>query len=111
MAIDKAEIHRRTKSSLAAIKAAYGSEDDDYGATLFVSHHLEEIESSYWVERFETDSPTPTQIIDTLILRSNFEDEDDIDTFDFTLPGNVTDYVIFVSFGEAGDVEEISMES
>ncbi len=111
MAIDNAEIQKRTKAALAAIKAGYGTEDDEYGATLFVSHHLEEIESSYWTERFQTESPEASQILDALILRSDFEDEDDIDSFDFTLPGDVTDYVICVSFGENGEVEDISMES
>ncbi len=39
------------------------------------------------------------------------DDDDGIDTFDFTLPGDVTQYVISVSFDEDGDVEDIVMES
>ena len=111
MAIDKEEIQKRTIAALAAIKAAYGTEEDEYGATLFVSHHLDEIESSYWEERFQSASPRPSQILDALVLRTDFEDDQDIDMFDFTLPGDVTDYVICVSFDEHGKVEEISMES
>ncbi len=30
---------------------------------------------------------------------------------DFTLPGDATDYVVCVSFGEDGEIEDISMES
>ena len=46
-----------------------------------------------------------------MCIRDSFEDDEDIDMFDFTLPGDVTDYVICVSFDEHGKVEEISMES
>ncbi len=47
------------------------------------------------------------------MLRSHWGDEDDdgIDTFDFTLPEDVTDSVISVRFDEKGQVEEITMES
>ena len=111
MAIKNAEIQERAKKALAAIKAAYGATDDEYGVTLFVSHHLEEIEDSYWTQRFQTVSPAPSIILDGLILHSDFEDEVDIDSFDFTLPGDVTNYVICVSFNKSGEVESISMES
>ena len=111
MAIDEAEIQKRTKAALAAIKAAYGTEEDEYGASLFVSHHLDEIESSYWEDRFQTSSPKPLQILEALVLRSDFEDDEDFETFDFTLPGDVTNYVICVSFDGKGKVEDISMES
>ena len=37
--------------------------------------------------------------------------QNEIETFDFTLPEDVTDYVISVRFGGSGQVEEISMES
>ena len=111
MSIDDAEIQKRTKTSRAAIEAAYGTEDDEQGVTLFVSHHLQEIENSYWEERFQTATPTPSQILDSLILCTGFEDEEDLEMLDFTLPGEVTDYLICVSFSEAGEVEDISMES
>jgi hypothetical protein len=34
-----------------------------------------------------------------------------METFDFTLPDGVTNYIISVKFDEAGEVSEISMES
>jgi hypothetical protein len=111
MPIDNATIQKRTESARAAIKAAYGTEDDEYGATLFVSHYLEEIESDYWEKQFGTAKPEPSQILDSLVLRSEFEDDDEIDTFDITLPGEVTDYVICVTFDDEGEVVDISMES
>ena len=111
MPIDNATIQKRTESARAAIKAAYGTEDDEYGATLFVSHHLEEIDATYWQKQFGTATPAPSQILDSLVLRSKFEEDDEIDTFDFTLPGEATDYVICVTFDEDGEVVDISMES
>src|SRR5688500_961069 len=111
MPLDRTEIQRRTEAARAAIKAAYGTEDDEYGATLFVSHHLAELYPSYWKENFQTAGPEPQQILDALVLRSDLEDDDDIDSLDFSLPGDVTDYVLCVSFDEAGEVADISMES
>ncbi|MEM1221686.1 MAG: DUF2004 domain-containing protein [Verrucomicrobiota bacterium] len=111
MSLNETEIQRRTKIARDAIRAAYGTEEDEYGATLFVSYHLEEVESSYWKERYQTDSPEPFQILDSLVLKSDFEDEEDLDSFDFTLPGNATNYLICVTFDENGEVEDISTES
>ena len=111
MSIDHTLIEKRTEIARSAIKAAYGTEEDEYGVTLFVSHHLAEIEKSYWNEQFQAESPEPMQILESLILRSKFEDEDELDSFDFTLPGNVTDYVICVSFNDNGRIEDITMES
>jgi hypothetical protein len=41
----------------------------------------------------------------------NFAHEGEIEYFDFTLPDEVTDYVISVHFDDAGTIEGISMES
>ncbi len=115
MAIDQAKLRRRVEAARAAIHAAYGTEGDEFGATLFVSHHLEELEPAYWEEQFQTARPDPQRILDALVLRSEFDEEEDggeqLDTLDFTLPGDVTDYVLCVTFGEEGEVEDISMES
>ena len=48
-----------------------------------------------------------------LTLRSHWSEDDEqgIDTFDLTLPNDVTDYVISVSFDEKGKVVEITLES
>lgn len=50
-------------------------------------------------------------MLDLLGLRSHWGGEDEIDIFDFTLPDQVTDYVLSVRFDEAGQVAEIDMES
>ncbi len=105
-------IKKRTQTALEAIKAAYGTRGDALGATRFVSHHLEELPGEYWEEHCKTASPTPAQVLDLLELRSEFDDDDDdFSNFDFTLPGEVTDYVLCVTINDDGEVEDISMES
>ena len=107
------EIAKREKAGIAAIKRTFGTADGEYGATLFASHHLDELEASYWQKHLGTDQPEPARVLDILRLRSHWGDEhgEGIEVFDFTLPDDVTDYVISVRFDEAGEVEEISMES
>lgn len=106
-------IERRRNAALNAIKRAFGTAADAHGATLFVSHHLEELGDDYWQKHCGTALPEPKQVLDILTLRSHWGDDDDdgIDTFDFSLPGDVTDYVISVSFDDNGDVTEITMAS
>lgn len=105
------EIKRRTIAALAAIKNS--ANDAASSVDLFASHHLEELDPSYWKQHTGTPSPSREQILGLLELRSHWgeEGEDGIDVFDFTLPGGVTDYVISVRFDEGGEVEDISMES
>jgi hypothetical protein len=105
------EIKRREAAARTAIKNAFCSDGDEYGATLFVTQHLEELDSSYWKKHLSTEAPDPRLVLDILELRSHWGGEDEIEIFDFTLPGDVTDYVISVKFDEAGEVSEISMES
>ena len=110
MPANPVEIKRREAAALAAIKSAFGT-DDEYGATLFVSHHLEELDPGYWKKHLSTETPEPHLILNLLVLRSHWGGNDEIETFDFTLPDQVTDYVISVRFDDSGDVSEIAMES
>ena len=105
------EIKRREAVARAAITKALGRTDDEFGATLFVSHHLEELEPSYWKKHLSTETPDPRRVLELLVLRSHWGGDDEIGTFDFTLPEEVTDYVISVTFDESGDVSEITTES
>jgi hypothetical protein len=110
MANDK-EIKRRTTAATSAIRKS--TKDSESAFELFASHHLEELDSAYWKRHTGTTRPSREQILGLLELRSHWggEGEDGIDVFDFTLPGDVTDYVISVRFNEGGEVEDISMES
>ncbi len=113
MSAKATEIKKRTEIALAAIKSVHGTPDDEFGVTLFVSHHLEELDEVYWNKHLQTASPDPVRVLDILKLKSHWGDEDDdgIDNFDFTLPDEVTNYVLCVRFDDDGEVEEISMES
>jgi len=60
------EIEKREKASVAAIRSAFGTEGDESGVTLFVEHHLEEIEGEYWQKHLGTAKPEPIRVLDTL---------------------------------------------
>jgi hypothetical protein len=107
------EITRREAVARTAILEAYRADAED-GPALFVSHHFDELDSVYWIERFGSDRPQPQVVLKALVLQSHWSEEDEeggVDFFDFTLPGDVTNYVISVSFDESGDVEDVVMES
>lgn len=106
------EVLRREAMARAAIKQSLGTAEAEASADLFASYHLEELEEEYWQKHLGTRIPEPIRIFDILELRSHWGDGDDngLDVFDFTLPGDVTDYVISVRFDETGDIEDISME-
>ena len=105
------EISRREIAARKHIEAIYGKPGDEYGVTLFVSHHLKEINPSYWAKHTGSDKPEAGQILGMLELRIDAEEEDEIEIFDFSLPGGVTDYVISVEFNESGGIVGVSMES
>lgn len=111
--MSKDEVSRREATARAAIKQSFGTGEDESGVDLFASHHLEELEGEYWNKHLGTSRPEPIQVLNILKLHSHWADDDDkgLDVFDFTLPDDVTDYVISVRFDETGEVEEISMES
>jgi len=102
------DLKKREIIALTSINSVFGTEKDEYGATLFVSHHIEEIEPEYWLKHLGTSTPKPVDVLSILQLKSHWDDDC---VFDFTLPEDVTDYVVSVSFGEDGEVDEISMES
>ena len=107
---DNSEIERRTKAALEAIQHTLGTAGDEYGATLFVKHHVAELPASYWKEHLGTAHPKPTDVVGLLELRSHWGKRK-LETFDFSLPGDVTNYVISVHFDQAGLVDGIEMES
>ena len=107
------EVDKRKELALKAIKESYGTEEGEYGATLFVSHHLEELNADFWEKHCGDASPDPVKVLDLLVFDTHWgDDEDDgLEHFDFTLPDEVTNYVLSVCFDESGNVDEISMES
>jgi len=111
------EISRRETAARAHINAIYGTPEDEFGTTLFVSHHLSEIDVSYWVEHTGTSRPEARQVLDMLELRIDPEEdeldpeEEELDILDFSLPNGVTNYVICVEFDVSGKIIGVSMES
>lgn len=104
------EVDKRSTLAIDAIRKAYGTEAGEFSTTMFVSHHLEELPQDYWQEHTGTGAPDPAAVLGLLELKSNWGDED-IENFDFSLPGDVTDYVLSVRFDDTGEIGEISMES
>lgn len=104
---------KQQAKALEKIKSLYGTEEGEFGPTLFVSHHLEELEKSTLLDIFGVDKPDAAQILNALVLVDSWSSDDDgkIDTFDFSLPGNVTDYLLSVRFDDDGEIDEVSLES
>jgi hypothetical protein len=96
------------KKALQDIKSSIGTEIGEYSVDEFISHHLEELPSTYWKAKTGVETPSVNQVVDLLVLRSKWDDEE---VYDFTLPDDVTDYVISVKYGENGELEDIDMES
>lgn len=96
------------QKALNAIKEAAGTESGEYSIDEFISHHLEELPSEYWQEHLGVKNPNADQVMGLLVLRSKWDDEE---TYDFTLPGDITDYVVCVSFADDGSIDDITMES
>jgi hypothetical protein len=106
-----AELSRRESAAREAIKRGFDMEDEESGAAMFVAFHLEELPPEYWQEHMDTARPDPGAVLDILELHAHWGEDDEMEFFDFTLPGKVTDYVISVHFDDKGKVDEISMES
>tara|TARA_Y100001960_G_C14448129_1_gene715961 strand:+ start:466 stop:768 length:303 start_codon:yes stop_codon:yes gene_type:complete len=98
----------REKKALEAIKNASNTELGECSIDEFVSHHLEELPIHYWEAHLDSATPSSEKVIGLLILSSEWDDEE---VYDFTLPDEVTDYVVSVSFDEDGNLENITMES
>lgn len=96
------------KRALEGIKRSSGTEQGEYSINLFISHHLNELQQSYWEKHLGVSKPTNEQVIDLLTLCCKWED---VEIYDFTLPDDATNYVISVSLDDAGLIEDISMES
>ena len=107
---DRNESERRRLAALAALTQASGTEAGEGSVDLFVSHHLDDMPPDYWQQHLGTPTPEPAAVMSLLTLRSSWG-RDELEYFDFTLPGNVTQYVVCVHFDETGAVDGLSMES
>ena len=108
--MDTPEGQRREALAAEAIKQALGTSAGAESVGLFVEHHAVEVPSDYWIQQLGTGNPEPREVIGLLRLRASWG-ENDLEYFDFTLPGEVTQYVLSVHFDSAGNIDGISMES
>jgi hypothetical protein len=119
MNADSSELERRTVVALAAIKRAL-EDDEDSPVVLFASHHIAELGEAYWMKHVGTPRPSAKQVVTLLALSSHWNDEEDegadeedegVEVLDFTLPDDVTNYLLSVRFDDSGEVASIEMES
>ena len=110
--MDADVFRERQATALRAIKSLYGKPKGEFGPTLFVSHHLKEIDAAYWQRTVGAEQPNPDQILNLLVLVDSWSSEGDeiVDTFDFNLPENVSNYLLSVRFQGDGQVVDVSME-
>ena len=114
MGKNQVELARRKKVALDAIKSSLGTEAGEFAATLFASHHIDELDPSYWEEHLGTDKPELAQVLGLLVCLCAHPNEDEgevSDMFDFGLPGSISDYVLCVKFTGRGEIEYICMEN
>ena len=103
----------RERRARETMRTALESQQAEDSVELFIQHHLQEIEASYWQKHFGTATPTAMQVLESPVLVQQWDEEDlEIhELYDFTLPEDVTNYLICVSFDSQGHVLGISMES
>lgn len=110
---EQAVVKGREQVARVAMRAALENQQAEDSVELFIQHHLEEIEPAYWEKYSGSAVPKPLQVLDLLVLADQWE-SDEIDhreMLDFTLPDEITQYVICVCFDAQGQVIDISMES
>ncbi|MEM6275237.1 MAG: DUF2004 domain-containing protein [Myxococcota bacterium] len=107
------DLSRRETEARTHLESVYGTPEDEFGATLFVAHHLGEIDAAYWMKHTGTSEPSARQVLRLLELRVDPEEEEDLQlrALDFTLPDDVTNYVVCVEFDDLGKIAGVSMES
>lgn len=110
--MNKSEIERNIVIALEKIKAVFDTPEGEESTTLFVSHHLNEIEPAQWQAAVGNKNPNPDQILASLIPIDQWSSNDDeiIDTFDFSLPNDLTNYLLTVRVVD-GTASDVAMES
>ncbi|SDY53779.1 DUF2004 domain-containing protein [Acinetobacter kyonggiensis] len=108
------QIQKLEQKARAAMLSVYQNDTDDNAVRLYAEHHLEELEPEYWLKNLGTATPQPLQILKVLELSPHIDwvlGEDENYRIDFTLPEEVTQYVLCVELDRDEMVVGISMES
>lgn len=108
------QIQKLEQKARAVMLSVYQNDTDDNAVRLYAEHHLEELEPEYWLKNLGTATPQPLQVLNVLELSSHIDwvlEEDENYRIDFTLPEEVTQYVLCVELDRDETVVGISMES
>ncbi len=100
----------RQKRASEELKKIFNTEKGVDNINVFIEHHKKEISTDYWKEHLKTSNPTSLEILNYIEFKTAWG-ENDIEYLDFTLPDDVTQYVLSVHFNTDGDIDYISMES
>ena len=95
----------RKQAALYAIKNSADTPYWDGGVKPFLSHHLEVVDPSYWQSEVGTTHPSYSDILELILFKAYHGNDL---TLDFTLPGNITTYIIRVVFNAADEISGIS---
>lgn len=108
-------IQRLESKARTAIVQSFHQSNQYDAVHLFIQHHIDEIAPEYWKQLLATTQPTPQQVLDLLVLNPymewEFEEEEETYMVDFTLPEDVTQYVLCVELDHDENLINISMES
>lgn len=108
-------IQRMETKGRAAILQQFKNPIEHNPVLLYLEHHLDEIEPEYWLNHIGHENPTTIQVLQLLVLNPymEWEIEEDEESYliDFTLPDEVTQYVLCVEFDRDENLLGISMES
>lgn len=113
---ENAEVKRREALARAAFQDPnLDQKENHHGLSYYIDHCLRDVEdeAEFWINLIGKAIPEPADIIDQLVLKSVWStDENDkkMNRFDFWI-ADYTDYVVCVSFNDAGEIESIDMES
>ena len=110
-----ADMAKCDERARAAILSNFNASNDS-STRLYLSHHLEELESDDRIQCFGTDSKNLgiTDLLASLRLkRAGFYPAGDtkIATFDYSIGPDFTDYILAVEFSADGSILDVSMES
>ena len=109
-------VEKRVAEAHAALLSELKNAGDDSEVTEYIEHHLDELEEGYWSEVCGASNPSVSEVAAKLTvqpfwLEEALQGEADLDRVDFTLPRDVTDYVLCVEYSEDGDFQDIRTES
>jgi hypothetical protein len=104
--------HQKEIAALTELRSLLGTPEGEDNVELFIEHHLAELEADYFSKALGTPKPEASLVLSSLVLVASWSYEDDgiINVFDFSLPEEVTNFVLSVRFS-GDEVEEVSMES